>query len=219
MSLDKEIIDTYNNRINKDNLYNSTYSKIADIEKQKKIRLLVANFLPITKHTTILEIGAGQGGNLPMLFNMGFTENNIVVNELLPERIEALKANYKSIKLIEGDALKINVTQTFDIVFQSTVFTSILNVEDRLNLAAKMWEMLKPGGIILWYDFIYNNPNNKNVKKVDVAEVKKLFPKAVKTKIIKVTLAPPIGRRVGKLYHLVNLPFLRSHILAVFQKQ
>ena len=219
MSLQHEITNNYNNRINKDSLYNSTYSKLADIEKQKKIKLLVENFLPITKHTSILEIGAGQGGNIPMLLDMGFTENNIVVNELLPERIAALKTNYHNIKLVEGDALKINVNQTFDIVFQSTVFTSILRNEDRINLATKMWEMLKPGGIILWYDFIYNNPNNSAVKKVGVTEVKKLFPNAVKTKIVKVTLAPPIGRRVGKLYHLVNLPFLRSHILAVFQKQ
>jgi phospholipid N-methyltransferase len=89
-----------------------------------------------------------------MLLDMGFTENNIIVNELLPERIAALKTNYRNIKLIEGDALKINVNQTFDIVFQSTVFTSILSNEDRINLATKMWEMLKPGGIILWYDFI-----------------------------------------------------------------
>jgi len=192
---------------------------LSKLKNKKKIKLLVENFLPITKHTSILEIGAGQGGNIPMLLDMGFTENNIVVNELLPERIAVLKTNYQNIKLVEGDALKINFNQTFDIVFQSTVFTSILNVEDRINLAAKMWEMLKPSGIILWYDFIYNNPNNKNVKKVDVAHVKKLFPKSVKTKIIKTTLAPPIGRRVGKLYHLVNLPFLRSHILAVFQKQ
>ena len=218
MSLDKQIINNYNNRRNKDSLYNSVYATFSDIEKQKKIKVLLYSFLQVSKNTSILEIGAGQGGNIPMLLNMGFKQNNIFVNELLPERIIALKTNYPNIKLFEGNALIINFNQTFDIIFQSTVFTSILNSSDRMTLATKMWEMLKPDGIILWYDFIYNNPKNIEVKKVNTKELKKLFPNAIKYKIVKTTLAPPIGRRVGKFYHLFNLPFLRSHIIAIFQK-
>lgn len=218
MALQDEITHNYRNRINKENLYNSTYAELSDLEKQKKLKHLVNQFIIITKNTTILEVGAGQGGNLSMLFNLGFNSENIFVNELLPERIAALKRNYPKIKIIEGDALKANFEQQFDVVFQSTVFTSILNDDNRLTLAKKMWDVLKPSGIILWYDFIYNNPKNINVKKVDIKTVKKLFPYSIKTKIIKTTLAPPIGRRVGKLYNLFNLSFLRSHILVVFQK-
>lgn len=218
MSLEENIIEIYGNRINKEKIYNSVYSELADLEKQKKIRKITSEFIKITSDTTILEIGAGQGGNIPLLLKMGFNETNIYLNELLPERISALQRNYPNIKLFEGNALTINFKLKFDIIFQSTVFTSILNKNDRITLATKMWELLNPSGIILWYDFIYNNPKNKNVKKVSVLEVKKIFQKATKSKIIKTTLAPPIGRRVGKLYHFFNLPFLRSHILAVFQK-
>ncbi len=218
MSLEENIIEIYGNRINKEEIYNSVYSELADLEKQKKIRKITSEFIKITSDTTILEIGAGQGGNIPLLLKMGFNETNIYLNELLPERISALQRNYPNIKLFEGNALTVNFKLKFDIIFQSTVFTSILNKNDRITLATKMWDLLNPSGIILWYDFIYDNPKNKNVKKVSVLEVKKIFQKATKSKIIKTTLAPPIGRSVGKLYHFFNLPFLRSHILAVFQK-
>lgn len=219
MSLQKNIEEQYKNRLDKSDLYNSDYSRFADAERSIKTKQLVKEFLNINDKTTILEVGAGQGGNINLLREMGFNDQTIFVNELLPERIAAVKRNYPAIKIFEGNAIEINIDQKFDCVFQSTVFTSVLKDEDRIALAAKMWEILNPGGIILWYDFIYNNPNNKDIRKVDIKEVKKLFSKSVKSKIIKLTLAPPIGRRVGKLYNLFNVPFLRSHILGVFQKQ
>ena len=218
MSLQKNIEEQYNNRLDKSSLYNSEYSRFTDAERTIKTKQLVKEFLQVTHKSTVLEVGAGQGGNIPLLREMGFNDQNIFVNELLAERIEGVKRNYPAIKIFEGDALQVDFNQKFDCVFQSTVFTSILKDEDRIALANKMWELLNPGGIILWYDFIYNNPANPQVKKVNIKEVKKLFSKANKTKIIKLTLAPPIGRRVGKLYNLFNVPFLRSHILVVFQK-
>lgn len=105
-------------------------------------------------------------------------------------------------------------------MFQSTVFTSILNEDFRKALANKMFEMLKPGGIILSYDFTYNNPNNKDVRKLTKKEIKKLFPNHKGIQFKKVTLAPPVARRVGKFYDLLNFlfPMLRTHLIAVIKK-
>jgi len=218
MTLDSEIKKQYENRIAKEDLYNSIYSQLSDRERSAKVIELIKSVFNNPGKRTILEIGAGQGGNVPMLRKCGFTDDNIFLNELLPERILAVKNNYPGIKMYEGDALKVQFNEQYDCVFQSTVFTSVLNDGDRKALADKMWGLLKPGGIILWYDFVYNNPNNKQVRKVSVDELKKLFPLAAAAKIIKITLAPPIGRRIGKFYNLFNLPFLRSHILAVLKK-
>lgn len=219
MSLQKDIKDQYSKRLDKSDLYNSDYSRFSEEERSAKIKQLVKTYLNVNGNSTILEIGAGQGGNIQLMYEMGFTDKTIFVNELLPERVAHLKAHYPAIKVFDGNALEINFDMKFDCVFQSTVFTSILNEKDRIELADKMWNLLKPGGIILWYDFIYNNPGNTDVRKVSIEEVKKLFPGAVKTKIVKVTLAPPLGRRVGKMYNLFNIPLLRSHILGVFVKQ
>ncbi len=213
MSLEQKISDQYRARLNTESLYNSEYSRQADKERYRKMRGIVSHF---NTGGSVLEIGAGQGDNVPLLEYCGFTD--ISLNELLPDRVAMARAKYKNAKIIPGNALTIGFTEMYDCVFQSTVFTSILSDEDRKALATKMWALVKPGGIILWYDFIYNNPSNSNVRKVSVKETVSLFPLATRSRIQHVTLAPPVGRRVGKLYPLFNVPILRSHILAVFQK-
>jgi hypothetical protein len=108
---------------------------------------------------------------------------------------------------------------SFDIVFQSTVFSSILDGAFQQRLAKRMWEWVKPGGGILWYDFIYNNPRNPDVRGVTVASIKKLFPEG-RLRVRRITLAPPIARRVPACtLSLLNLfPFLRTHVMCWIEK-
>ena len=82
-----------------------------------------------------------------------------------------------------------------------------------------MWEMKSEKGIILWYDFVYDNPFNKDVKGINKKEIKSLFPMASKYIFYKTTLAPPIGRRIKKFYNFFNIlfPFLRTHTIAVIK--
>lgn len=219
MSLSEEINKQYSKRNSKAHLYaNSPYVRAVQEELKENCNLILKNYFNDYSNLKVLEIGAGNGTNAFMFESIGFQLNNISFNELLEDRIKAIENNFPNNKLYKGDAITIEIPEKFDIVFQSTVFTSILSNESRVNLANKMWSLLKPGGVILWYDFVYNNPKNKDVRKVDVREVKQLFKMAGKQSIVKLTLAPPIGRRVGKLYALFNIPILRSHILAVFQK-
>jgi SAM-dependent methyltransferase len=218
MTLEESIKQQYSRRADMDSLYSGTYSRLADAERRKKMKVLLSKFLPGIEHKTVLEIGAGQGDNVKMLQDCGFRRNNIFLNELLPDRINSIKINQPGMQVYEGNALEVNFDKKFDCIFQSTVFTSILDHKSRKHLATKMWDLLEPGGIILWYDFIYNNPKNPDVKKVTINEMIDLFPLAVESEVKKVTLAPPIGRRVGNLYSTFNLPFLRSHILAVLKK-
>jgi SAM-dependent methyltransferase len=215
MSLEDKIVEQYRNRVNSDDLYNSEYSRRADTERFAKARQLIDKYAK--QKESVLEIGAGQGDNVPLFEYCGFT--HICLNELLPDRIATAIKKYPHLKMYAGNAIDIEIPEKFDCVYQSTVFTSILSDDDRTALADKMWSLVKPGGMVLWYDFVYNNPRNRAVKKVTAEEVRRLFPLATTSEIIKVTLAPPVGRRVGKLYKLFNLPFLRSHILAVFLKE
>jgi SAM-dependent methyltransferase len=201
------------------------------------IRQIFGNDLSERK---IIEIGAGTGGNLLFFQYLGFQWGNIYANELLDERYNLLKmrilpppptllvTNVKINDLqesvtqvcIQGDALQLPYKEKFDVVLQSTVFTSILNEDFRKALANKMFEMLKPGGIILSYDFTYNNPSNKDVRKLTRKEIKNLFPHHREIEFKSVTLAPPIARRVGRFYNLVNFlfPMLRTHLIAAVKK-
>ena len=66
---------------------------------------------------------------------------------------------------------------------------------------------------MLWYDFTYDNPSNPDVRGVPLRRVKQLFP-AGRIKWKRVTLAPPLARRVVRihpsLYAICNaVPFFR----------
>lgn len=219
MSLEQQMQEQYKKRENKAHLYDhSAYVSAVQAELQTALQHALKSHFKDLSILNILEVGAGHGGNARLLVNAGVDLKNIAFNELLEDRLTILRQNYPNNTIYAGDAIRIPIDRTFDVVFQSTVFTSILSDQARKDLAQRMWDLLKPGGVILWYDFIYNNPNNNDVRKVTVEELKALFPKAKTMELSKITLAPPIGRRVGKLYPIFNLPILRTHILAVLQK-
>jgi hypothetical protein len=83
----------------------------------------------------LIEIGAGTGNNLYLFTRLGFRLTNIWTNELLDDRFEMLKINFPGIHCEKGYASTLSHNNKFDIVLQSTVFTSIL--DDDLN---KPWQ-------------------------------------------------------------------------------
>lgn len=109
----------------------------------------------------------------------------------------------------------------FDIVMQFTMFTSIFDDNTKGNIAKEMLRVLKRDGIILWYDFTYNNPKNPDVKGVGKKEIKELFPNC-KFDFNKITLAPPLTRMVAPYsiftcYVLEKLKIFNTHYLGVIK--
>lgn len=172
----------------------------------------------------VLEIGCGSGSNLQELMLLGARPENLVGNELLPERLEQARHMLPhGVRLFPGDASALPFEEaSFDIVYQSTVFSSILDDKLQRRIAAAMWRWVRPGGGILWYDFTFNNPSNPDVRGVPLKRVHELFPQG-RIGVRKVTLAPPISRRVVQIhpvmYGVFNaLPLLRTHVLCFIQK-
>ena len=172
----------------------------------------------------LLEVGCGGGGNLQELLRLGFAAQHLSGAELLPERIAQARAGLPaSVALFEGDATQLDLAPTsFDIVFVSTVFSSLLDDAFQQRLADAMWRWVKPGGGVLWYDFTVNNPRNADVRGVPLRRLRALFPQG-RVQAERVTLAPPIARVVTRLhpsfYTACNLvPLLRSHLLCWVQK-
>ena len=195
-------------------------------EKQKVILSELKNLgFESFDNTKLLEIGCGNGGNLQDFIRFGFLPKNIYGNDLIEERIKCARALLPAeTKLHTGNACDIDLAEnTIDIVYQSMVLSSILDDSLRENVCAKSWSLVKPGGIMVSYDFVYNNPYNKKVRKVTKGDLLKNFPGAKSMIFKRVTLAPPISRKLCRgsyfLYSIFNLlPILRSHLIMIAQK-
>jgi len=195
---------------------------------QERSRALIAwvnecGIKPVERRR-VLEVGCGTGGNLLQLISFGFEPQNLVGNELLEDRLAVARRRLPgAVALHGGDAAALALpADSFDIVLQSTVFTSILDEEFQRTLAAKMWSLVRPGGGILWYDFMFDNPRNPDVRGIPLSAVDKLFP-APHAWVRRITLAPPLARTVTRvhpaLYTLFNLiPWLRTHSLCWIPK-
>lgn len=194
-------------------------------ERQRALFALLTRNAPAPlSQLKVLEIGCGGGGNLLELLRMGFYPENLVGNELLPERAALARKNLPTAcDVREGDATQLGFgDESFDLVYQSVVFSSLLDNHFQERLAEEMWRWVRPGGGVLWYDFIYNNPSNSDVRAVPLKRVRELFPVG-EMSYHRTTLAPPISRRITRvhprLYGLFNaLPFLRTHILCFIRK-
>lgn len=207
------------------------YSLLSDsvlLSQQERQRALVRWILECgiqpLENKRVLEVGCGSGSNLLDLMRLGFAPENLVGNELLPQRSEeARRLLPAAVTVLAGDATQMALAPgSFDVVMQSTVFSSLLDDDFQRTLARCMWQWVRPGGGVLWYDFVYDNPSNPDVRGVPVERVRQLFP-AGRLWQRRLTLAPPIARRVTALsphlYGFFNLmPFLRTHRLCWIQK-
>jgi len=175
---------------------------------------------------SLLEVGCGSGGPLSDCLALGFTPERVCGIDVDPYCVALARRSLPgAVRLITGDALESAdcvAAASQDVVLQSTVFSSLLDDSVQTRLADQMWRWVRPGGGVLWYDFIYNNPWNRNVRGVPVKRIRQLFPEG-RLRVRRLTLAPPIGRAVTdiheSLYKICNVvPWLRTHVLVWISK-
>ena len=194
-------------------------------ERQRAIlRGLVARGLGDVAPLRLTEVGCGTGGNLLDFLRIGFLPQHLTGCELLPERLaQARQLLPAGLRLEAGDARRLELAPlSQDIVFQATVFSSLLDDGLQQSLAQAMWGWLKPGGLLLWYDFTVDNPRNPDVRGVPLRRLRALFPEG-RLQARRLTLAPPLARPLAALhpalYTLFNaLPLLRTHVLCWIEK-
>lgn len=176
-----------------------------------------AGLTPLTDRR-ILEVGCGNGGVLLEFLSYGALPSNLFGVELLSNRVIQAHARLPHLALACADAQALPYSShTFDLVMQFTVFSSILDGTIKANIASEMLRVLKPSGLILWYDF-WINPINPQTRGVRRSEIRRLFP-GCNYRFRRVTLAPPIARRLAPhswmLCHVLERArFLNTHYLA-----
>jgi SAM-dependent methyltransferase len=171
----------------------------------------------------ILEVGCGRGFWLRQLVQWGATPARVVGIDLIADRVrDAARLSAGEVGLAVGSGASLPLPDaSFDVVLQSTVFTSILDGAVRARVAGEMRRVLRPGGLILWYDFAVDNPRNPDVRGVPRGEVRRLFA-GCRVKLRRTTLAPPLTRVLAPralwlCRLLATLPPLRTHLLGTIR--
>jgi SAM-dependent methyltransferase len=203
-----------------DSWFDPAYRFLRQDRERRVLELLAREGLGSLSDTKILEAGCGNGNWLRDLVRWGATPANITGVELLSDRVEAARRlSAPGVTVTQGDISTLGAPDaSYDLVIQSTVFSSILDDGRRRRTAAEMRRVLRPDGLILWYDFHVNNPRNADVRAVSRDEIVALFPGCT-IRMQRITLAPPLARAIAPysrvLCELLSVfPFLRTHTLA-----
>ena len=188
------------------------------------LRLLSSHgFTPLSDQR-ILDVGCGDGTMLRQFLQWGAAPANLAGIDLRSQAVTHAKQLNPDLDIRCGSATELPwADESFDLVCFHTVFTSILDLSMKEKIAKEVERVLRLGGAVLWYDFMYNNPNNPDVRGITAKEIHKLFA-GFDIHLQRITLAPPIARRLPDwglpvLYPLLSLiPLLRTHYLGFFVK-
>lgn len=192
--------------------------------ERRLLRALRLHGMTALHEKRILEIGCGNGHWLREFIKWGADPDHLTGVDLLADRVaRARRLSPSGVTFAKASATRLDYpNDTFDLVLQATVFSSILDPAIKQTIATEMVRVLKPEGLLLWYDFYVNNPRNPDVRGIKRTEIARLFPDRPIT-LEKVTLLPPLVRGLARYSwlscHLLNvLPWLRTHYLGVIRK-
>lgn len=169
----------------------------------------------------ILEVGCGIGGVLLELLGYEADPRRLHGTDLLAERVAMAHSRLPHLPVSCASGTQLPYSDdSFDIVLQFTVFSSILDRGICYTVANEIIRVLRPGGAVLWYDF-WINPLNKQTRGIRPNEIREYFPNSQFT-FDRITLAPPLARRLVPLTWsgarlLQKLRFLNTHYLVIIR--
>jgi SAM-dependent methyltransferase len=182
------------------------------------LKMLAQNGFQNLEEYDILEVGCGRGGVLAEFLNFGAAADRLHGVELLEGRVEDARKRLPQLPLACADGQDLPYREAvFDLVLQYTVFSSILADRVKAGVAREMLRVLKPGGMILWYDY-WLNPTNPHARGIRPAEIRRLFGKC-RFQFNRITLAPPLCRRLAPVSGtfargLEKIKLFNTHYLA-----
>jgi ubiquinone/menaquinone biosynthesis C-methylase UbiE len=173
----------------------------------------------------ILDVGCGGGQWLGEFIRFGAEPENLVGIDLVEEHVARARRSLPSavtLKCCSAAELPFP-DRSFDLVSQFTVFTSILEGALKQRVAMEMKRVLRPDGVVVWYDFRMNNPRNSDVKGIRRGEIKSLFGDCAVT-LRSITLAPPVCRWISPYSTIAcllleKIPALRTHYVGLISKR
>ncbi|MCC6177128.1 MAG: class I SAM-dependent methyltransferase [Chloroflexi bacterium] len=170
----------------------------------------------------ILDVGCGDGAFLRRLVSWGADPQKLAGVDLLPERVAAAQRTDAVIDVQHADASHLpHEDGAFDMVVQQMMLSSILDERMRRRVAQEMARVLRPGGVVVSYDFRVAR-DRRHTRAIQAADLRALFP-GFMTDVRRVTLVPPVSRWLAPRSWLAcelleAVPLFRTHELVVLRK-
>ena len=196
---------------------------ISQQREKALVSLLKRHGMADLSNKKILEIGCGKGNVLRDFISYGARPENCYGIDLLPDRIEEAVRLSPNINFRCCSAENIAFRDgELDMALVFTVFTSILDMPMKKRIAHEILRILKPGGVIIWYDYHMDNPSNPDVRGVKKKEIYGLFP-GCEIHLRRVTLAPPLARAISPVSVILaqlaeKIPLLCTHYIGIIRK-
>lgn len=110
----------------------------------------------------ILDVGCGGGGDIRRWIEAGWAPAAVAGTDLVPARVAAARAVNPDSDIRLGDGASLPFPDAaFEVATAVTVFSSILDPAFRRRLFQEMGRVVRPGGLILVYDFVVAKPTNR----------------------------------------------------------
>ena len=164
-------------------------------------RMLGRNGLLPLGPRSVLDVGCGRNEVLiACRQKWGQTSPLLCGIDLLGERMAAGVREAPYLRLVAGSADRLPWRDgQFDVVHQAMLLTSIVDADFRQRIVAEMRRVTKPGGWLLWYDFFWN-PTNRAAQGIGFRAVRAYFGDWQLVDRRRVTVAPPLGRALCRLW-------------------
>jgi len=172
----------------------------------------------------ILDVGCGFGYWMRRYREWGAEPEDIHGVELLDDRVAgARQQSHPRTHVTCGNAANLGFRgDRFDLVVMFLVLSMIPERAMRTRIADEAARVLKPGGVVLWYDFRYRPMGEPEMIGMPRGEIARCFP-GFDLRLKSASALPPLTRRLAPYawslcIWLDNLKMLNTHYVGTLQK-
>ena len=160
---------------------------------------------------------------LKQLIEFGFFSQKMLGLDIRLNRLKQAVSGFPDLNFVCGDASALCFPDDhFDLILMYTTLSSVLDASIRSSIGQELLRIVRQGGIIISYDVRFPNPMNPQTCAIRKNELRRIFP-GCEIAFHSTTLIPQLARPLARVStslcsFLWNLPFLRSHYMAVIRR-